>query len=153
MIRSVFTSNIIFRGLWDHYFPPIHMFWSHILPFWYCIIRHDGHIHTHLYQSVFCHVSELSLSLMPTSLVKPERGISLYGAVNVISPCGGLCRYQRLTKEMKIEASQYNNSYLQPSKLTDSVKASPDKHSVRCRCIWLLLPMRMACVCFFVSGS
>lgn len=56
-------------------------------------------------------------------LVMADRGASLYGVVHFIGPSGGLCHYQRLTKQMKIEASEYN-SYRKPSKLTDSVKAS-----------------------------
>lgn len=44
--------------------------------------------------------------------------------VTFISPSGGICHYQRLAKQMKIEAREYNNSYHKPSKLTDSVKSS-----------------------------
>lgn len=49
------------------------------------------------------------------------------GLLSMLSPLvhlEGLCHYQRLAKQMKIEASEPNNSYRKPTKLTDSVKAS-----------------------------
>jgi len=65
----------------------------------------------------------MPLSVMVTCLVKPDRRASLY-VIPSISPSGVLCHYHRLTKQMEIEASEFNDSYRKPSKLTDSVRAS-----------------------------
>lgn len=88
----------------DNLFPSIR---SQIFAVWYCHIHREGNINILRKTSV----RELSLSLILACLVKPDRGGSLYGVIPFISPSGRLCHYQTLTKQMRIEASEYNDSY------------------------------------------
>ncbi len=93
-----------------------------ILAFWYCHINQEGQKK----KDIFWKRPLWGNSHYPWCwrlLLSQIEGL-LSVVLSPLVHLAGLCHYQILAKQMRIEASEPNNSYRKPSKLTDSVKAS-----------------------------